>query len=236
MELRKIASVRYAERVDFGKYKQALTKIMDENIKAEEAELLTREITITDKDAFEKVIEELGSDKSKADAINAQTKKTITESVSKDPEFYNKFSKQINTLIEAMRLGKIADIEALKEARRINEEVTTKKDEDIPDALVDKAGADIIYRNIKSEFDVLDVSDDQYIDIVSRLYTVVCENAVVDWWKNIEHKRRMKEAIDDYLYDVVKVGMGIELTQEKMEKIIDTVMDLIQNNHDTFSL
>lgn len=236
MELRKIASVRYAERIDFGRYKQALTKIMDENIKAEEAELLTREITITDKDAFEKVIEELGSDKSKADAINAQTKRTVTENAVKDPEFYNKFSKQISALIEAMRLGKIADIEALKEARRINAEVSSKKDASIPDILADKIGADIIYRNIKGEFDALGVPDDKYAEIISQLYAVVCENAIVDWWKNVEHKRRMKEAIDDYLYDGVKVGMGIELTNEKMGEIIDTVMDLVQNNHDTFSL
>ncbi len=52
MELRKVASVRYADRVDFNKYKQALIKIMDNNIKAEEAELLTKQIAITDREAF----------------------------------------------------------------------------------------------------------------------------------------------------------------------------------------
>ncbi len=236
MELRKIASVRYAERVDFAKYKQALTKIMDENIRAEEVEFLTREITITDKDAFEKVIEELGSDKSKADAITAQTKKIISENAVKDPEFYNRFSKQINDLIEEMRLGKIADIEALKEARKINEEVNDKKDETVPLELSDKAGADIIFRNIKKEFDDLNVTEDQYVEIISNLHGVICDNAVVDWWKNSEHKRRMKEVIDDYLYDEVKIKMDIELTNEKIEEMIDIVMDLVQNNHEIFSL
>lgn len=74
MELRKTATLMHEERVDFSKYRNALVKIMDDNIKADEAELLTEEINITDKELFDKAIEEIGSDKSKAEAIAAQTR------------------------------------------------------------------------------------------------------------------------------------------------------------------
>ena len=237
MELRKIVSVQYADDgVDFTQCKIALTKIMDDNIRAEEAELLTKEITITDKEAFDEVVESFGSDKSKAEAIAAQTQKTITENISKDPEFYKAFSKRISELIEQMRQKKIEDIEALKKAKEMSDAVMNKKDDSVPDDLSDKPGADVVYRNIRKDFDGLGVSDEQMMEIVLQVHDLVNENAVVDWWKNVEHKRRMREVIDDYLYDEVRVRMKVELSTEKMQKIVDKVIDLAQNNHDIFHL
>ena len=125
--LRKTASLRFSDALDFKKYKQALINILDENIKAEEAELLTRQISITDKDAFEEAIGELGSDKSKAEAIASQTKKEISERMKKDPEFYQKFSQKVDALLQAMREKKLADIEALKQAKGMSEKVLNKK-------------------------------------------------------------------------------------------------------------
>jgi type I restriction enzyme, R subunit len=103
MNLRKTANLRYAEQVDFKKYKLALIKIMDSNIKAEEVELLTRQISINDKEVFEDALASLGSDKSKAEAIAAQMSRTVKELMDKDPEYYERFSQKISKLIEEMR-------------------------------------------------------------------------------------------------------------------------------------
>ena len=236
MELRKIVSAKYAEDVDFSKYKIALTKILDDNIRAKEAELLTKEITITDREEFNEIIEELGSDKSKAEAIAHQTQKTISENLAKDPEFYMAFSKKISELLEQMRQKKLEDIEALKQIKEISETVMNKKDDSIPDSLVQKEGADILYRNITKEFEDVDIQNEQLEEIVSHIYDLINENAVVDWWKNVEQKRRMREVIDDYLYDEVHLQMGVELSTEKMQQIINMVIELAQNNHDIFHL
>ena len=127
MNLRKTASFRYADQdVDFEKYKQALIKIMDTNIKADEAELLTRQISINDKKVFEEALADLGSDKSKAEAIAAQMDKTISDKMQKDPEFYRRFSLKIKKLLEEMKNKKIADIEALRQAKLIQDEVLNK--------------------------------------------------------------------------------------------------------------
>ena len=93
-----------------------------------------------------------------------------------------------------------------------------------------------MYRNLRKQFDDLNVDEKQFGSIVIRIYEVVNEKAVVDWWKNVEHKRRMREAIDDYLYDVVRMEMGIDITPVKMDEIIDIVIDIAQNNHDIFHL
>ncbi len=236
MELRKIVNAKYAEEVDFSKYKIALTKILDDNIKAKEAELLTKEITITDKEKFNEVIEELGSDKSKAEAIAYQTQKTISENLQKDPEFYRTFSKKISELLEQMRQKKLEDIEVLKQVKEISEIVINKKDNNIPKSFATKKGANILYRNIVKKFEEVDVKNKQLEKIILRIYDLVNENSVVDWWKNVEQKRRMREAVDDYLYDEVYLQMGVKLSAEKMQQIIDIVMKLAQNNHDIFRL
>ena len=234
MNLRKTTSLRYAERVDFSQYKQVLIKIMDKNIKAKEAELLTRQISITDKEVFKEAIEEFGSDKSKAEAIAAQTEKTIKEQMKNDPEYYNRFSKKVSVLIEQMRQKKIEDIEALKQARLISQEVLEKKDQNIPVAIKKQPGSDIFYRNLKKTFSQYKLSDDEIIKIILDIFKILKQESIIDWQMNIENKRVMINILDDYLYDVVKKEKGTELSSKDIKQIIDVTMDLAQNNIEIF--
>jgi type I restriction enzyme R subunit len=234
MELRKTASVRYADRVDFDKYKQALIKIMDDNIKADEAELLTKQITITDREAFDKVVEEMGSDKSKAEAIAAQTQKTITEQLEADPVFYQKFSDKINEILDKMRKKKLADIEALKQMKLITEEVLNKKDDTIPAKLQNKKGADIFFRNLEEDFTKYKLSDEQYVEIIASVFDVLRKEVIVDWHRNSEVKRIIFNKLDDYLYDEVVTGQGVKLSSDDIKNIIDRVVRLATENYQLF--
>jgi len=233
LSLKKTTAIRYADQIDFSKYERALIKIMDDNIKAEEAELLTKQISINDKEVFEKALEEMGSDKSRAEAITAQTSRTISESLVKDPEFYRRFSIKIARLLEEMRLKKINDIEALKQARLIEEQVVGKEDDSIPDQ-VDTEGARILYRNLKNDFDKFSLDNSQLTRIILDISDVLQKIGVVDWELNPEQIRIMTNAIDDYLYDVVKVGMGLDLSAEERHGLIGEVIELAKNNHDLF--
>ena len=231
MELRKTATLLHEERVDFSKYKNALIKIMDDNIKASEAELLTEEINITNKELFEKALADIGSDKSKAEAIAAQTKRTITEKFATDPEFYGKFSKKISEILDAMRAKKLADIEALKQLKLISDELLNKKDDSLPESISSVRGADVLYRNLQGLLKIEDVS---YIKAVLDIHNVLQQNARVDWWKNHEMKRVMRSSLDDYLYDELKVARGFDLTADQIEKIVEQIMRLAENNHEMF--
>ena len=227
MELRKVASVRYADRVDFGQYKQALIKIMDNNIKAEEAELLTKQITITDRDAFEKVVEEMGSDKSRAEAIAAQTQRTITEQMETDPKFYLKFSDKINEILKRMREKKIADIEALKQMKLSDDEVSNKKDNEIPDQIREKKGADIFYRNLQDEFATHGVDDVKFQEVILELFAILKNEAIVDWYRNGEVKRVIYNKLDDYLYE----KEGVEFSSDEMKGIVGKIIKLATENY-----
>ncbi len=234
MELRKVASVRYADRVDFSRYKQALIKIMDDNIKASEAELLTKEIVITDTEAFEEAIEEMGSDKSKAEAIAAQTERTITEMAEKDPVFYTRFSQKISELLEAMRQKKIADIEALKQARLINKQVMKKEDSSLPESIQNTKGADIFYRNLQERFVSLGMTEEVFCQVILDIFEILETKTRVDWYKQSDTQRMIKSRLDDYLYDKVKIDMEIELSNENLAKLLEDIMRLALENHELF--
>ncbi len=234
MELRKTASLQYADRIDLSEYKQALINILDKYVDAGEVELLTKQINITDRKQFEEAVATLGSDKSKAEAIAAQTQKTIHERLESDPEFYERFSKKISEILEKMRQGKLADIAALKQLKLIEDDVIQKKDVALPGAIIAQPGSDILYRNLQEVFKNHKVSEDDFIAIVVDIFALVKKEAIVDWYKNIDVKRRMKNVIDDYVYDVIRGERGIEITDDETVKIIERVMQLAENNYEIF--
>ena len=235
MELRKTASLKYADRVDLAEYKQSLINILDKYVDANGVELLTKQINITDRKQFEEAIESLGSDKSKAEAIAAQTQKTITEKMDSDPEFYERFSKKISEILKKMRDGKLADVAALKQLKLIGDDVVNKKDESLPEAVEAVKGADVFYRNLREDFTKFGVDEDVFVSIVLDVFKIVREETIVDWYKNIDVKRRIMNTIDDYLYDVVKKEKNIDLSDEDMRSIINSVLTLAENNYEIFS-
>ncbi len=234
LELRKSASLKYADRVDLLEYKQSLVNILDKYVDARGIELLTKQVNITDRKQFEEAVAELGSDKSKAEAIAAQTDRTITEKMDTDPEFYEKFSKKISDILEKMRQGKLADVEALRQMKLISDDVVNKKDESLPEKIESHKGSDVFYRNLRSELGDLNLTEDIYIATILDIFTIIKNEAIVDWYKNMDVKRKMRNSIDDYLYDVVKGEKGIDIDNDHIKVVIDTAMQLAENNFDLF--
>ncbi len=235
LELRKTASLKYADRVDLSEYKQSLVNILDKYVDANGVELLTKQINITDRKQFEEAIETLGSDKSKAEAIAAQTQKTVTEKMDTDPEFYDRFSKKVSEILREMREGKIADIAALKQLKLIQDDVVNKKDDSLPKTIVAEKGSDVFYRNLREDFEKHKLTDETYINIVLDILKIVKQGAIVDWYKNVDVKRQIMNAIDDYLYDVVRKEKNIDLSDDDMKTIIADVLTLAENNYEIFS-
>lgn len=235
MELRKSASLKYADRVNLQEYKQSLINILDKYVDAKGVELLTKQINITDREQFEQAVENLGSDKSKAEAIAAQVQKTISEKLESDPEFYDKFSKKISEILEKMRQGKLADIETLKQMKLIRDDVLNKKDVDLPERISNQKGSDVFYRNLRSQFEPLNINEDVYISIILDIFLIIKSEAIVDWYKNIDVKRKMRNSIDDYLYDVVKGQKGIDISNDQIKVVIEGVMQLAENNFESLS-
>ena len=228
-ELRRAAILRFADKIDLSEYKQALIRILDKYVDASGVELLTKPVCITDRKAFEQEIKNLVSDKSKAEAVAAQTEKIILENFESDPKFYERFSKKIAEIIEKMRQGKLADLEALKQISESSEQVINKKDDEIPADIKAIQGAAIFYRNLKAYIPVDD--DKKYIEIVLAIFAIIRQEAIIDWHKNREVQRCMSDKIDDYISEVAQVKYGIDINFENSQKLIEKAVGLAKNNH-----
>lgn len=234
VELRRAVNLQYADHIDFSSYKRSLVHILDRYVDAQGVELLTKQVNINDTKQFDEAIEELGSDKSKAEAIAAQTERTIRENFNTDPEFYHRFSDVIHDILEQMRQGKLADLEALQQMKEVKNKVISKKDVNIPQILHLKKGADIFYRNLQEDFAEKNLDDDMYVQIISDVYDILKKESIVDWYKNTEVKRIMSNKIDDYFYDIVKKENGIGLSSKETQNIINKTMQLAENNNNIF--
>lgn len=226
-ELKKSAALQFGDQVDLYRYQLELVKILDENIRAGEAQVLTGEIEITDRNKLNEAIEELGSEKSKAEAIAAQTERRISMRRDQDEALYDKFSKRIKEILEAMRAKKMADVEALEQLRLIDDEVEQKKDSDLPVSIKKGDGADIMYRNLKNL--MFDMSPELYENAVLQLTEIINQSATVDWWRTYEAKRLMRSRLDDYIYEQLHIT-----DYDRIEKIIDAAMSLAENNHHVY--
>jgi type I restriction enzyme R subunit len=223
LEIKRSAALQSGEKVDLRKYDLEIKRIMNQNITADEAKPMSEEVEITDTKAFDEVLNELGSDKSKAEAIAAQTKRVITEVFKNhdDEGMFAKFSDKIQDIINRMRANKLSDIEALEQLKLVSDDIKDRRDEDLPIVVRETLGADKLYRNMR---DILVVDD--YAGAVVGIAKIVRTSATVDWWKNYTKKQAIKNELDDYLYDEFKIS--------DTNKIVDLVVELAASNPELY--
>lgn len=224
-ELKKTAELRYGDKVDFKKYNREIARILDQHVTADEIEVLTEEVKIFDIE-FNAAIDDLGSDKSRAEAIAAQTTRIIGERYESDKAYYAKFSDRIKEILEAMHQAKIEDAEALKQLRIISSEIELKKDDDLPLLISQTHGAAVLWRNLRKTINI----DDGYDEIIIGIADEIYDSARVDWYRNNEVKRQMRDRLDDFLYENLD-----KIDYQNAEIIIDESMKLAEFNHEEFS-
>lgn len=219
------------QEVDFSKYRDQLHKILDKYIQTNGVEELSKEINLSDVREFNKFVEkqENGlSDKSKAEAIAAQTTKIISERYKQDTVFYEQFSKKISKLIEELKTTKKKDVASLyKEMKNIQEQVVNYNSSDIPDVISDKKSIHPFYRSLRKNFNIV---DDKVAEIAISIVDIIKENKCVDWDKNITVQRVVMSMIDDYMYDIVRDEMNINLNADQIKNIVQNCWELAVQN------
>ena len=184
VEIKKTAQLYMAETVDFSKYKDQLHKLLDKYVTAENVEVLSKEISLSNMAEFNQYIEDEKnglSQKSKAAAIAAQTSKVISERYHQDEVFYKKFSDRIKALLEELKTARKEDISALyQEIKDIQEQVENYEDNDIPEEIRTLKVYHPFYRNIKSLIPDVDIDEETFIGIVCNIVDIIKRNKIVD--------------------------------------------------------
>ena len=233
VEIKKTVQLTLAEKVDFSKYKDQLHRLLDKYVTAKEVEILSKEISLSDMREFNQYIEDERhglSDKSKAAAIAAQTKKTISERYKRDEVFYNKFSERLNTLLEKLKQAKKEDISSLfNEIKNIQQDVENYNANDIPESLQNRKCTHPFFRNTKELFEKK-INNNDICDIIHHIADTVISLKKVEWYNDIFVKRKFIGIVEDFLLD----DINSDLTASDVELIANKCWSIAVLNKEMF--
>jgi len=229
--------LRYAEAIDYREYEPKIKKLLDTHIHANEVIQLNEPVNIFDADLFTAVKEDRGiygkSTAAKADAIAYATRKVITEKMEEDPAFYAKFSKMIQQAIEDFRAKRLSDMDYLNKVMEIRTKVVTRHHDDIPESLSGNENAMAYFGVLKPIFAehplAPDLSESLAADTALAIDTILERHWKVQFWDDEDAQNQAINDIDDYLFDEVKGKMGVEMSEEQMDALIEKAMQVAKS-------
>jgi len=232
-DLRQSVRIRYQEAVDVREFEPKIRHLLDDHVAAMAAETVIELVDIHDTGMLKAVVEETGiKPASKADRIASATRRAITERMDLDPAFYERFSKLLKDNIEEYRQKRRSEEGYLEGVVEIASKVARGHEErDVPAALRGNDHGMAFYGIFKGTLkdgcgDAL--GDDETAQVALAVMDIVHERHIVDVWSNETAQNDMRNAIDDYFYDVLRDKKGIELTEAQMDDLLAQIMRLAE--------
>ena len=230
-ELRHSVRLRYQETVDVKEFELKIQRLLDDHLVAMPAETIIERININDPDALKTVVEEMGiSDASKADRIASATRRTITEKMDEDPTFYRRFSELLEETIRDYRAKRISERYYLNNVIDLASKIACKdRGGDVPELVKGNDDGQAFFGILDGE---LVSADDKPIDkaqtatIALAIIDIIKTHHIVDIWSNDIAQNNMRNAIDDYFFDVLRDQKGVKISDKVMDGIERRIMDL----------
>lgn len=233
LKLRVSVKSRYSDGIDYRQYEAQIQKLINTHVTSDEVIQLTNQVNIFDKDAFEKEVEQHTSPAARADLIASRTAKTINEKMGEDPAFYKKFSKMLEEVIEQYSHRRLTDAEFLKSVTDIMEAVRDKKDADTPTELINNENAQAFYRQSKEilkEF-ATEKSIQLPVELGLNIENIIKRNIVIDWKMKQDTINKMKQEIDDMIYEL-QDKYDIQIETKQLNELIDKSIEIAKNRYE----
>ncbi len=230
-ELRRSVQLRYQETVDVREFEPKIQKLLDDHVVALPAEIIIEVVNINDPDALKAVVEETGvSEASRADRIASATRRAITEKMEEDPTFYREFSELLEDTIRAYRERRLSERDYLNSVVDLASKVARKdRGREVPEPIRGDDDAQAFFGVLNTRLttsDGVQVSGDDAAHIALDIVGIIRAHLIVDIWSNEVAQNNLRNAIDDFFFDVLRDQKGIELPVEVLDDIELKIMDL----------
>lgn len=225
-KVRRSIRIRYADAIDNKEYEAQMQNLLDTHLSVAGIKQITPPVDILNQDDMEKELAELGSLRSKADAIVSHMTKSIKVSHDENPAYYDSFSKRIKDVLEDYKNRVITEAEYFDKMKSIMTDFA-KGTTNItyPEKIKGNIHAQAFYGVITAILDdVIDINEN--IDIISdislKVTAIVEEHNTVDWQTNTDIHNKIAQDIDDMFYELEK-SKGFKLDFDTIDKIIENV-------------
>lgn len=225
-KVRRSVKIRYCDAIDNSEYEPLMQNLLDTHLSVAGLKRITNPIDILNKDDFEKELEELGSLRSKADAIASRMTKSISEKRDENPAYYDSFSKRIKEALELYKEKVISEAEYLAKMRTIMEDYHAGKSTvNYPERIKANVHAQAFYGVLNAIFDEVkseQITPDFVAEVAEEITKIIASHSQVDWTNNKTIHDRISQDIDDLFYEYEK-NRGLTLSFDLIDKIIDNV-------------
>lgn len=225
-KVRRSIKLQYCDAIDNAEYEPLMQNLLDTHLSVAGLKKITSPIDILNKDDFEKELEELGSLRSKADAIASRMTRSISEKRDENPAYYDSFSKRIRDALALYREKVISEAEYLAKMRTIMEDYYAGKSTvSYPERIKANVHAQAFYGVLTALFDEVEderITPDFVAEVSEEITKIVASHSQVDWTNNKTIHDRISQDIDDLFYKYEK-ERGLKLSFDLIDKVIDNV-------------
>lgn len=225
-KVRRSVKLQYCDAIDNAEYEPLMQNLLDTHLSVAGLKKITSPIDILNKDDFEKELEELGSLRSKADAIASRMTRSISEKRDENPAYYDSFSKRIRDALALYREKVISEAEYLAKMRTIMEDYHAGKSTvSYPERIKTNVHAQAFYGVLTALFDEVEderITPDFVAEVSEEITRIIASHSQVDWTNNKTIHDRISQDIDDLFYKYEK-ERGLKLSFDLIDKIIDNV-------------
>ncbi|MDE0092034.1 MAG: HsdR family type I site-specific deoxyribonuclease [Oligoflexia bacterium] len=219
-KLKKHIKEVYAESIDYKDYEPKIENLLNTYVQAEEVKTVVPLINIYDTEFDSKL--EGKSEKSKALMILHNTKKYISDNMEKDSVFYERLSKLLQETLNEYQEKRINEIDFLQQAIKLKDEALTRTGDKIPSSLegkeLAKAFFGILKKEIEKKNDINEKNIEKLADMSIEFCRIIEKHSVVDWFKNRDIQNKIKNEIEDYIYENNK---GFSIDFDSMDCIME---------------
>jgi type I restriction enzyme R subunit len=230
-ELKRSVQLRYQETVDLKEFEPKIQKLPDDHVTAMPAEVVVELVNINDPNALQAVLKETGvSPASRADRIASATRRVIHEKMEADPSFYKRFSELLEETIRDYRAKRISEKEYLKQVVDLAAKVARKdRGRGVPESIRGNEDGQAFYGildGVLVDANGTPIDKEEIARIALAIIEIIKEHHIVAVWKNDVAQNDMRNAVDDYFFDVLRDQKQLRLPIELMDDIDDKVMNL----------
>ena len=225
-KVRRSVKLQYCDAIDNAEYEPLMQNLLDMHLSVVGLKKITSPIDILNKDDFEKELEELGSLRSKADAIASRMTRSISEKRDENPAYYDSFSKRIRDALALYKEKVISEAEYLAKMRTIMEDYHAGRSTvSYPERIKNNVHAQAFFGVLTALFDEVEderITPDFVAEVSEEITKIVASHSQVDWTNNKTIHDRISQDIDDLFYQYEK-ERGLKLSFDLIDKIIDNV-------------